>query len=370
MKKQIMKIVSVVLAACTVASVGLFGCSSKSSGASQAANTGSGGASSVAASSPNAVFDGIKGDASETYYMVTFVSGVDYWVGVYQGFKDLGKKLGVKTAYKGCTEYDINKEVSVFNQVVAMKPKGIALSPITEDAFNEPIKEAMAQGIKVVTFASDCPNSQRVAYITSDNTREGSYAADALAKAMNGKGEVCVLENPGQDNHERRVKAFINEIQTKWPDVKIVGTAATNQDPNKASTSLKTIAQAHPNLKGCFSPEASSGMGAAQAAIELNTGINVMCCDTNDSVLDMIKAGKMFGAIAPNTVAQGYLSMMSLFTSTHGLLNPMNGWNEMKKEPVAWPVLDNGLDIVTKENAQYFYLKPYLKSIGSNGVQD
>jgi len=311
-----------------------------------------------------------QGSSDETYYMVTFVSGVDYWVGVYEGFKDAGKQLGVKTVYKGCPEYDINKEVTVFNQVVAMKPTGIALSPISEDAFNQPIKEAMSQGIKVVTFASDCPNSERIAYITSDNIREGQYAADALAKSMDGKGEVCVLENPGQDNHERRVKAFIDRINANWPNIKVVGTAATNQDPNKAATALRTIAQAHPNVKGCFSPEASSGMGAAQAAIELNTGINVICCDVNDSVLDMIKAGKMFGAIQPNTVSQGYLSMMSLFISVHKLLNPMNDYKASKYEPVAWPVMDNGLNIVNKDNAQYFYLKPFLQGKGSKGVEE
>ncbi len=47
---------------------------------------------------------------------------------------------------------------------------------------------------------------KRVSYITSDNTREGIYAADKIAEKLGGKGEYAVLENPGQDNHDKRMR--------------------------------------------------------------------------------------------------------------------------------------------------------------------
>lgn len=49
-----------------------------------------------------------------------------------------------------------------------------------------------------MTFAADAPLSKRISFVTSDNTREGTYAADAIAEKMGGKGEYAVLENPGQ----------------------------------------------------------------------------------------------------------------------------------------------------------------------------
>lgn len=310
------------------------------------------------------------GDPDETYYMVVMVSGVEYWVGVYEGFKMAAKQLGVKTVFTGTPEYDINKELAVFNQVLAKQPAGVALHPMEPNSFIDPINEAMDQGIKIVTFAADSPQSKRIAYVTSDNVKEGYAAADAIAEAMGGKGEVCVVENPGQLNHEVRVRSFIERLADKWPDVKVVARSATNQDTNKAYTALQTMTQAHPNIKGCFAPEASSGMGAAQAALELDQGIRVMCVDINESVLDMIGEGKMFGAIQPNTVMQGYLSMMYLYMSKHGLLNPMNGWKESGKEAFQVPLTDNGLDIVNKDNAQFFYTKKFLDSIGSKGIRE
>ncbi len=53
------------------------------------------------------------------------VSGVEYWSPVYEMFKQAGKLLGVKTVFTGTPEYDLNKELAVFEQVLAKKPAGI-----------------------------------------------------------------------------------------------------------------------------------------------------------------------------------------------------------------------------------------------------
>jgi ribose transport system substrate-binding protein len=311
------------------------------------------------------------GSSKEVYYMVDFVSGVEYWVGVYEGFKLAAAQLGVETVYTGTPEYDLNKELAVYAQVVAKNPAGILACPMVPDAFIDPINNAIDKGIPVMTFATDSPQSKRFAFITSDNVKEGYAAADAICKAIGGKGEVAATENPGQLNHEIRIRSFKERIEKNWPNVKVVATAATNQDMNKAANATHTMLQAHPNIRGIFTPEASSGLGCAQAALEINKDINVICCDINESVLDMIQKGDMFGAIQPNVVMQGYMSMMFLYMAKHQLLDPMNGWKESGKP---WgfflPFVDNGLDVVNKDNAKYFYTKNYLKARNLKGVEE
>ena len=41
----------------------------------------------------------LQGSENEVYYMVPFVSGVEYWFPVYEMFKQAGQQLGVKTKY-------------------------------------------------------------------------------------------------------------------------------------------------------------------------------------------------------------------------------------------------------------------------------
>ncbi|MDR1929733.1 MAG: substrate-binding domain-containing protein [Treponema sp.] len=317
---------------------------------------------------------GLHGSPDEEYYQLQFVSGVEYWFPVYEGFKQAGNLLGVKTFYVGCTEYDANKEVEVFEQTLAKNPKGIYLSPITAEAFKEPVDRAIAQGVAVVTMASDSPDSKRHGYITSDNVNEGQHAARAIAQALGGQGKVMTLRNPGQTNHDIRIDTFIATMRAEFPNIQVVADSPTNQDPDKAYSAVMTVAQMHPDLGAVFMPEASSAMGASRAAVELGGGkanIKVMCCDVNEQILDMLQTGDMFGAINPDQGMQGWFGMLVLFTAAHPeLINPMNGKKAMGLNPTYIPYLDNGLNLVTAENAQYFYVDKYAESLGYKNIQD
>ena len=326
---------------------------------------------SMLASVAHAQDSKFKCSEGETYYMNVMVSGVEYWFPVYEAFKQAAQSMGCKTAYTGTPEYDVNKQIASFDQVLAKQPAGILVHPMNSDPFIEPINRAVDSGVSVVTFAADSPNSKRASYVTSDNNREGSYAADVIAEAMGGKGEYGILENPGQDNHDKRVAAFVARMTEKYPDIKLVGRAATNQDANKAYQAVMSMAQANPNLGALFMPEANSALGAAQAAQELGGKIRVMNADVNGKILDMIKAGQVFGAVNPNQGIQGYMGFMLLFMAKHPeLIDPMNDWKRAGYNPMGVPFVDNGFAVVTKDNADDFYWEAYLKRRGTKGIEE
>ena len=153
--------------------------------------------------------------------------------------------------------------------------------------------------------------------------------------------------------------------------MKLVGRAASNQDPNKAYQAVQSLAQANPNLGALFMPEANSALGAAQAKVETKKNIKVMCCDVNAKILDMIKSGDVFGAINPNQGMQGYMGMMMLFLAKNpGLIDPMNDAKRNGTNPMAVPFLDNGLAVVSKANADDFYWDKYLARRGTKGISE
>ncbi len=307
----------------------------------------------------------------ETFYMNVMVSGVEYWFPVYEMFKQAAQQMGCKTVYTGTPEYDVNKQLATFEQILAKKPAGILLHPMNPDPFIEPINRAAKMGIPVVTFAADSPNSDRVSFITSDNGREGAYAADTIAKDMGGKGDYAVLENPGQDNHDRRVKAFVKRMEDKWPDMKLVARAASNTDAIKAYNSVMSMAQANPNLGAVFMPEATSALGAAQASKELGGKIRVFNADVNAKILDMIKEGEVFGSVNPNQGMQGYMGFMLLYmASRRDLIDPMNDYARSGFNPMSVPFVDNGFSIVSQLNADDFYWDKYLQRRGTKGIDE
>ncbi len=325
----------------------------------------------VAARADDASTNAFRCKPGETYVMNVMVSGVEYWFPVYEAFKQAAHEMGCKTVYTGTPEYDVTKQLASFEQVLAKHPAGVLLHPMNADPFVEPINRAIESGVPIVTFAADSPNSKRIAFVAGNDDQESRTAADLVAKAMGGKGEFAVLENPGQSNHDVRVKSFIAEMAEKYPGMKLVGRAATLQNPTKAYEAIQNMAQAHPNLGAVFMPEASSAIGAAQASIELGNKIKVICVDTNGKVLDLIKAGQMFGAMNTNVSMQGYFGFITLFLAAHpDLVDPMNDYKRTGLNPFTIPFVDNGFAVVTKDNADDFRWDAFLKRRGDKGIDE
>ena len=323
------------------------------------------GAGALSAQVQNKKFNG---PADQTYYMCTFVSGVEYWVAAFEGCKDAAKQLGVKAVYQGTPEYKLPEQVTVFEQIMSKNPAGIALSPIDDAGFVEPVNAAFEKKIPVVTFASNASAASKVAFVTSDNVKEGQFAARAIGKALGGKGKVMVTRNT-QSNHMLRSTTFVNTIKAEFPGIEVVADVLTQQDNQKAYTAVMQTAQKYTDLGAVFSPEGPSGRGAAQAAVELGGKIKVLTCDMDATILQMIEAGQMFGSIQPNAYVQGYLCMMLLYLSKNNMLNPLNGTVANGQFVMNLPYVDNGLDLINKDNAKYFYTDKWQKARGATNFK-
>lgn len=299
------------------------------------------------------------GSKSEKYVMVTFVSGIEYWKGAYKGMQEAGNNLGVTTQYTGANNYDINEEVTVLNQVIAQKPAGILLTCINPDALKEPINNAIKQGIPVVTFDSDSPDSSRYSFLATSNEEAGVMAARALAKLVGGKGDVGVVTVLGQLNHEQRTQGFKETIAKEFPNMKVVSVQDGKSDQVTSAQVAASMMQADPNLVGIFATEASTGVGVATAVKEANKvgKVHIVSFDTDKGTLDDVKSGIIDATIAQGTWNMGYWGMMFLYNLKHNLVHPIDGdWKKANVAPLP-PSVDTGVNIVTKDNVDNFYSK-------------
>ena len=313
----------------------------------------------VAPSAAESKFACAPGDV---YIMNVMVSAHPYWVPVYEGFKQAATAMGCEVIFSGTPDYDITKQIASFEQDLAKKPKGILLHPMQADPFIDPINRAIDSGVAIVTFAADSPKSKRVSYITSDNLAEAKYAAEELAGLLGGKGEYAVLENPGQSNHDLRVTAFIDYMDAHFPDMKLVGRQASNQDSNKAYQATLAMIQANPNLGALWIPEAGSAEGAVAAKLETGSKVIIMHADVTPTTLEHIKAGNIHKALNPNQGIQGYAGFIATFLAAHpDLIDPFNDYKRSGFNPMGIPFIDNGFAVITKDNADDFDLGRYME---------
>ncbi|NLU36842.1 MAG: sugar ABC transporter substrate-binding protein [Clostridiales bacterium] len=305
--------------------------------------------------SNNETKSAFAGSMDETYYMVVFKKETYYWEGVKQGFDLAGRQLGVRTLFEGSEEYDVNAQLKVFEKVVAKKPKGIAVHPICADSFVEPINDAIEKGIMVTTFAADSPESKRLTWVTSDNVKEGIYAADFIAEVLGGEGEIGIIERPSQSNHAKRVEAFMQRLEEAYPDLKVVARGTADGDEAKAARLAVKMIEENPGLDFIYCVAGIEGMGAGAGVKEAGSNVKVFTYDADPPVIDMVKEGTIYAVIQPNVINQGYWSLLSLYIAAHNLLDPISDWKVAGKSPLP-AMIDNGMDIVTKENGDYFYV--------------
>jgi ribose transport system substrate-binding protein len=298
----------------------------------------------------------------ETYIMNVMVSAHPYWVPVYQGFKQAAEAMGCKTVFSGTPDYDITKQIASFDQDLVTSPAGVLLHPMQADPFIEPINAAIESGIEVVTFAADSPDSNRTSYVTSDNRAEAAFAAEEIVKEVGESGEYAVLENPGQSNHDLRVTALIEYMETNYPGMELVGRQATNQDSNKAYQATGSILQANPELDAIWIPEAGSAEGAAAAVLEAGADVLIIHADVTPTTLDLIRDGTIHMSLNPNQVVQGYMGFMTLFMAAHPeLIDPFNDYEASGYNPAQVPFIDNGFSVITADNADSFDLESWME---------
>lgn len=309
-----------------------------------------------------AVAGGMECEPGETYIMNVMVSSHPYWVPVYQGFKQAAAAFGCETVFSGTPDYDITKQIASFDQDLVKSPAGILLHPMQSDPFIEPINRAIDGGTQIVTFAADSPKSNRTAYITSDNLAEAKFAAEEIVSQVGDSAEYAVLENPGQSNHDLRVTAFIAYMEEHYPNMKLVGRQATNQDSNAAYRATASIILANPNVAAMWIPEAGSAEGAVAARLEANSDMLIMHADVTPTTLEHIKAGNIHMALNPNQGVQGFMGFMAVHLANRAdIFDPFNDWQTSGFNPMQIPFMDNGFAVITKDSAASFDLNEYME---------
>lgn len=291
-----------------------------------------------------------ESDINERYVIVTFQVGMDYWKEVLKGAEDAAESLNVAVEYRGATQYDVNEQITVLEQVIATKPAGIAISAIHPENLNVTINKAVDSGIPVVLFDSDAPESEAYSFLGTNNYQAGVTAAHKMAELLNQKGKVAIVTLPNQSNHMDRSKGFQETIKKEYPGIEVVAIKDGKGDQLVSKqVALDTIVK-HYDLKGIFATEANGGVGLGEAVRSLNKDktIQIVSFDTDKETLDMVKDGTISATLAQGTWNMGYWSLQYLVHLNHDVKD---------SKFITYMDTDTGTSVVTKTNIDEFYAR-------------
>ncbi|WP_277985086.1 substrate-binding domain-containing protein [Salinicola tamaricis] len=136
----------------------------------------------------------------------------------------------------------------------------LLLNPTDSVGIETAVLEAHQAG--VTTIAIDAQAKGPVdGFVGSKNYDAGYKACHYLGKALDGKGQVAILDGIPVVPILQRVKGCTAALD-EFPDVTVVDKQNGRQDRTQAMTVTENLIQAHPDLDGLFSVNDIGALGA------------------------------------------------------------------------------------------------------------
>jgi rhamnose transport system substrate-binding protein len=162
---------------------------------------------------------------------------------------------------------DTSGQVSYVNTLTQQQVDAIAVSAQDPGALCTALKQAMSNGIKVVTYDSDTRPDCRNAFVSQAGAEDlGRTEVQLLAEQIGYKGEIAILSAAQTATNQNTWIGYMKDElkDPKYKDVKLVKVAYGNDDAQQSFQQTQGLLQEHPDLKGIISPTTVGIKAAAQ----------------------------------------------------------------------------------------------------------
>ncbi|THF56415.1 substrate-binding domain-containing protein [Ollibium composti] len=235
----------------------------------------------------------------------------DFTNAVSAGAKDEFARAGVTIAVTTDAQFDAARQRSDIETALAARPNVILSLPLDPVTSAEAFRQAVKDGTKLV-FLSNVPQGYKqgtdyASIVTDDLFQMGKQAADALAKAIGGKGTVgYIFHDASYYVTNQRDQAFKSTIEKNYPDIKIVAEQGIS-DPARAEELASAMLLQHPDLDGIYVTWAEPADGVLSALRGAgNTKTKIVTLDLAEPVaLDMVKGGNVAALVADKAYELG-----------------------------------------------------------------
>lgn len=293
------KAMAVLLSAVMVAS--MVGCSSKPAETTAAAET------QAAAGSEAAETEAAATGEKKIVYLITMDQMDQHWVNVDKGAQKAVAELG-NVDYKWIAPdvKDDAKQIECVNNAIAGGAQAIMIAANGPDAITASLKEAEAEGIKIV-YVDSPANFEAVATLATDNQAAGKTAGETLIAALKEKGVTSgkmgiIGVNASTDSTVKREAGFRSAFE--GTEFELLETQYSDGDAAKAKDiGANYITQ---GCVGLFGTNEGSTVGAGNAIQEAGGDVLAVGFDKSDMILQLIKNGYLVATMAQNPDVMGY----------------------------------------------------------------
>ncbi|MEM8671049.1 MAG: substrate-binding domain-containing protein [Planctomycetota bacterium] len=249
----------------------------------------------------------------------------EFWKSVHYGAQMAANEIGnVEILWKGpVKESNTSSQIEMVKNMITNRVDGIALAPNQKESLVDAVEESISEGIPVVIFDSGLNEGPEIiGYVATDNYKGGQLAAEQMADAIGGKGNVILLRYiAGSESTEQREQGFLDRI-AEYPDITVVSSDQRGGDnTTESKEKVDQLLQIHgEDLAGIFAvcePNANGTLEALRNA-GVNGKVKLIAFDPSDALIEALGDGSCSGIVLQDPVEMGYQSVMTLVAAIEG----------------------------------------------------
>lgn len=215
-----------------------------------------------------------------------------YFVTMKQALEEAAASVGA-TVIITDARHDVAKQISDVEDMIQKKIDVLLLNPTDSTGVEGAVKSAKAAGLVVAAVDANAKGPVDT-FVGSKNYDAGVMACEYMGKALDGKGDVAILDGIPVVPILERVRGCKDALK-KFPGIKIVTTQNGKQERDQALAVTENMIQANPGLKGIFSVNDGGAMGSLAAIEASGKDIKLTSVDgAPEAIKAMQKPGSKF----------------------------------------------------------------------------
>jgi ribose transport system substrate-binding protein len=209
----------------------------------------------------------------------------------------VAKKLSIDVShYVPTTADNAVEQTKLVDDAIAKKPDLILFDPVDNQKMVPAIEKMNAANIPVIEITDRALGGKFVASVLPDDYQLGLATARRALKALDGKGNVVILEGiTTLTSSIERVKGF-NDAIKEFPAVKLLASKSGGYQRKPAQDAMEGWIRQFPQIDGVLAANDSMAAAVVETLEKRSRKAVVVGINGSKEAIDLIKADKMLAS--------------------------------------------------------------------------
>jgi len=186
--------------------------------------------------------------------------------------KEEMEKTDTNVNFMISTSSDAQDQAARIENLMVRGIDALVVMPQDPESLMTVCQQAKKKGVYLVVVSAPLPKEIQDVSVNGDNAGFGSAAADAMGRALEGKGSIVVVESAPSPANTERMDSFRRTLAAKYPGIRILDSRSASGSLEKAQSLMEEFLRKDPGIDGVWACDDEALLGALQACENFPAG--------------------------------------------------------------------------------------------------